>query len=57
MPIEASDHRRLAAILERLPDALGGARLAELEAQGASLSGDAVVQYAQNAVALSLRRD
>ena len=56
MPIEASDHRRLAAILERLPDALGVARLAELEAQGAALSGDAVVQYAQNAVALSLQR-
>ena len=56
MPIEASDHRRLAAILERLPDALGSARLAELEAQGAALSGDAVVQYAQNAVALSLQR-
>jgi hypothetical protein len=57
MPIEASDHRRLAAILERLPDALGGTRLAALEAQGAALSGDAVVQYAQNAVALSLQRD
>ncbi len=56
MPIEASDHRRLAAILERLPDALGGARLAELEAEGAALSGDAVVQYAQNAIAQSLQR-
>ena len=41
MPIEASDLRRLAAILERLPDALGVDRLADLEAQGAAMSGDA----------------
>ena len=50
MPIEASDLRRLAAILERLPDALGPVRLAELEAEGAALSGDAVVHYAQAAL-------
>ena len=56
MPIEASDLRRLAAILERLPDALGVDRLADLEAQGAAMSGDALVHYAQEAVARSLQR-
>jgi hypothetical protein len=54
LPIEASDLRRLAAILERLPDALGVARLADLEARGAALSADAVVHYAQDALAASL---
>ena len=56
MPIEASDLRRLAAILERLPDALGVDRLTDLEAQGAAMSGDALVHYAQDAVARSLQR-
>ncbi|MGD9703296.1 MAG: BTAD domain-containing putative transcriptional regulator [Acidimicrobiia bacterium] len=53
MPIEASDLRRLAAILERLPDALGPVRLADLEARGAALSGDDVVHYAQDALAVT----
>ena len=56
LPIEASDLRRLAAILERLPDALGVDRLAELEAHGAGLSADGVVYYAQDALAASLHR-
>jgi hypothetical protein len=51
MPIEASDLRRVAAILERLPDALGPTRLADAEARGASMSGDAVVHYAQEVIA------
>ena len=50
MPIEASDLRRLAAILERLPDALGVDRLADLEAQGAAMSGDSIVRRTQQLI-------
>jgi hypothetical protein len=57
MPIEAAERRRLAGILDRLPDALGPVRVAELEAEGAALSADDVVHYAQDALAAGLSRD
>jgi len=46
LPIEASDLRRVGAILDRLPDALGPERLAAAEARGASMAGDEVVRFA-----------
>jgi hypothetical protein len=51
MPIEASDMRRLVVMREVLPDALGPTRLADAEAAGSSMSGDAVVGYARRAIA------
>lgn len=44
MPIEASDLRRVGAILEQLPSALGHSRYAEAEARGAAMGADTVVQ-------------
>lgn len=44
MPIEASDLRRVGAILEQLPSALGHTRYAEAEARGAAMGADTVVQ-------------
>jgi predicted ATPase/DNA-binding SARP family transcriptional activator len=51
LPIEASDMRRLAGIREFLPDALGPTALADAEAVGASMPGDAVVRYTREAIA------
>jgi predicted ATPase/DNA-binding SARP family transcriptional activator len=51
MPIEASDMRRLVVMRDVLPDALGPTRLADADAVGSSMSGDAVVGYARQAIA------
>ena len=51
LPIEASDLRRLAVILDQLPSVLGPARTADAESRGAAMSGDAVVYFAQEAIA------
>jgi predicted ATPase len=51
LPIEASDMRRLDGIRGFLPDALGPTALADAEAVGASMPGDAVVRYTREAIA------
>lgn len=50
MPIEASDLRRVGAILEQLPNALGHARYAEAEARGAAMGADKVVQSTREVI-------
>lgn len=50
MPIEASDLRRVGAILEQLPSALGQARHAEAEARGAAMGADTVVQSTREVI-------
>ena len=50
MPIEASDLRRVGAILEQLPNALGPDRLAEAEARGAAMPGDSIVRHTQQLI-------
>ncbi len=50
MPIEASDLRRVGAILEQLPSALGRARHAEAEARGAAMGADTVVQSTRQVI-------
>lgn len=57
MPIEASDRRRVGAILDRLPDALGPDRLADVESLGASMSDAQVVRHAQDIIGRVLARD
>ncbi len=46
MPIEASDLRRVGAILERLPDALGPDRFAAADARGSAMPAETVVHFA-----------
>ena len=50
MPIEASDLRRVGAILEQLPSALGDTRYAEAEARGAAMAADTVVQSTREVI-------
>ena len=50
MPIEASDLRRVGAILEQLPSALGHTRYAEAEARGAAMGADTVVQSTREVI-------
>lgn len=50
MPIEASDLRRVGAILEQLPDALGHTRHAAAEARGAAMAPDAVVRSTRDVI-------
>ncbi len=50
MPIEASDLRRVGAILERLPEALGPARFADAEARGAAMAAKKVVHSTQDVI-------
>jgi hypothetical protein len=47
MPIEASDLRRVGAILEGLPADLGPARHAAAEARGAAMTAKDVVRFTQ----------
>jgi predicted ATPase/DNA-binding SARP family transcriptional activator len=51
LPIEASDLRRVGAILEQLPDALGPTRLADAVARGAAMPGESIVLYTQSLIA------
>ncbi|MBN2624125.1 MAG: winged helix-turn-helix domain-containing protein [Acidimicrobiales bacterium] len=50
MPIEASDLRRVGAILERLPSVLGPDRCAAAEARGAEMAAREVVHYTQDVI-------
>ncbi len=50
MPIEASDLRRVGAILEGLPEALGPARFADAEARGATMAATEVVRSTQDVI-------
>lgn len=50
MPIEASDLRRVGAILEQLPDALGHTRHAAAEARGATMAADTVVHSTREVI-------
>lgn len=50
MPIEASDLRRVGAIFEQLPDALGHTRHAAAEARGAAMAADTVVRSTRDVI-------
>ncbi len=50
MPIEASDLRRVGAILERLPETLGPVRFADAEAKGAAMAAKEVVHTTHNII-------
>jgi hypothetical protein len=50
MPIEASDLRRVGAILERLPAVLGPDRFAAADARGAAMAAREVVHSTQDVI-------
>jgi hypothetical protein len=50
LPIEASDLRRVGAILEQLPHVLGPDRLADADARGAAMPAERVVRYTQHLI-------
>ena len=50
MPIEASDLRRVGALLERLPGALGPEGLAQAESRGTTMPAELVVHFTQQVI-------